>query len=234
MKPHVQEALAEEMARQGLDVGAEVDHDIVDYDHLRFELRRGPFKSKTRVLRTPRGDTPVAEIGRGMFAVAYREQVPPGRVFSVVDDDVYDKEILTMVEGKHIPKVERFGATVDGKKVYAMPFYKAPLRRGDNSKAWKDYKTLKKCSEDIHHKNAFKPHESGYDQNIDTIECGRSADVTDSVLEDLDALALMAANYDADAYFFEFAPRNLATDEQKNLILLDVLFDKKKAKQFWT
>ena len=36
-----------------------------------------------------------------------------------------------------------------------------------------------------------------------------------------------AANY-SDDYVFEFSPRNLATDDAGNLVLLDPLFDREK------
>jgi hypothetical protein len=50
------------------------------------------------------------------------------------------------------------------------------------------------------------------------------------VLDALRVLIDTAANYGAE-YVFEFSPRNLATDEAGNLVLLDVLYDRERLTQ---
>jgi hypothetical protein len=60
--------------------------------------------------------------------------------------------------------------------------------------------------------------------------CAEAAGVRPLVLEALRILIDTAANYGSD-YVFEFSPRNLATDDAGNLVLLDVLYDRERLAQ---
>jgi len=183
-------------------------------------------------LTTPDETIKVHQIGKGAFAVAYVEDnVPAGRiprVFIVVNDDVYDKELLAMAHDSeprnpHLPAVERFGYLPD-KTVFAMPLYRAPLRKTDSPEGWRDYLMLKKCRDKIYGPGAGV-RKSGYEINEDVYACAEAAGVRPKVLDALRVLIDTASNYGAE-YVFEFSPRNLATDEAGNLILLDVLYDR--------
>lgn len=185
-----------------------------DYDHL--TLRRGR-------LATPDGALPVKKIGGGMFAEVYREEASPRRVFALVDDDVFDKDILSELRydstSPHIPAVEKFGSTRD-KKVYAMPHYRAPLRKSDSPAAWEEAKVIRDC-----HEAAKKAKlASGYERNTSTVDCVRERLGDRPVVQALDDLVGYASNFSTE-FELEPAPRNLATDEHGNLVLLDVLFD---------
>jgi hypothetical protein len=184
-------------------------------------------------LHTPDGPIKMHQIGKGAFSLAMVEDgVAAGvlpRVFVFSADDVYDKELLAMAHeadpaNPHLPKVERFGYTQD-KAVFVMPLYKAPLRKADSPEGWRDYAMLKKCRDKV-----YGMRKSGYEVNEDVYACAEAAGVRPSVLDALRALIDTAANYGAE-YVFEFSPRNLATDEAGNLVLLDVLYDRERLTQ---
>lgn len=209
MKSQVKEALdAAELKKLAKYVTSDNDH---------LYLSRG-------VLATPKGGIPVKRIGKGAFAEVYREQVSPGRVFAFTDDDVYDKEIAAMVhndlsDNPHIPAIERFGHTHD-KTVYEMPFYKSPLRKSDSPRAWEDHKKLEACKY-----GALTSKARGREISDSVVDCVKESNVSPSVVEALEGLNGWAQNY-SDEYMFEFNKQNLATDEAKNLVLLDVVFDR--------
>ena len=178
-------------------------------------------------LHTPDGPIKVRQIGRGAFSLAMVEDgVAPGvrpRVFVFSADDVYDKELLAMAHdadpaNPHLPEVERFGYTQD-KAVFVMPLYRAP-HKTDSPEGWRDYLMLKKCRDKV-----YGVRKSGYEINEDVYACAEAAGVRPKVLDALRVLIDTASNYGAE-YVFEFSPRNLATDEAGNLILLDVLYDR--------
>ena len=189
------------------------------------------------VLQTPDGPIKVRQIGKGAFSVALvEENVASGerpRVFLLSSDDVYDKELLAMAHdvapaNPHLPEVERFGYTQD-KAVFVMPLYRAPLRKTDSPEGWRDYLMLKKCRDKIYGPSVGA-RKSGYEVNEDVYACAEAAGVRPSVLDALRVLIDTAANYGAE-YVFEFSPRNLATDEAGNLVLLDVLYDRERLTQ---
>lgn len=187
------------------------------------------------VLRLPgRAPIKVKKLGAGAFATAYvtTEERPPV-VYVLTPDDVYDKELLAMArdaepQNPHLPKVEKVGETRD-QFIYAMPLYRTPLKKADSPSGWKDYTVLKKCREDAYgswdtRRMAGK---RGYQINEETYACAEKAGVSPSTLEAIRILIDTAANY-SDEYVFEFAPRNLATDADGALVLLDPLYDREK------
>jgi hypothetical protein len=184
-------------------------------------------------LQTPDGPIKMHQIGKGSFSVAMVEDEVPAalapRVFLFSADDVYDKELLAMAHevdpsNPHLPKVERFGYTQD-KAIFVMPLYKAPFRKTDSPVGWRDYALLKKCRDKV-----YGVRKSGYEVNEDVYACAEAAGVRPPVLEALRILVDTAANYGSD-YVFEFSPRNLATDDAGNLVLLDVLYDRERLAQ---
>ncbi len=205
MKPQVADALAAEMSRPKATAP--------DFDHLRLD--RG-------VLRTLDGDIPVKRIGKGAFATVYREQAGAKRVFAFTGDETYDKEIATQATipgNPHLPAVESYGSTAT-EKVYVMPFYKTPFKKADSPQGWADYVAAKKCL-----KEAMAKRDWGYPANFETVECAKKRAISPAVVEALESLMSTAANYGSD-YAFEFAPRNLATDEAGNLVLLDAVYSR--------
>lgn len=187
------------------------------------------------VLRLPgQGPIKIKKLGAGAFATAYltTEATPPV-VYVLTPDDVYDKELLAMARdaepgNPHLPQVEKVGETHD-QFVYAMPLYRTPFRKTDSPSGWKDYAILKTCREDAY--EHWDPRrlvgKRGYRINEETVACAEAAGVSPSTLEALRILVDTAANY-SDEYVFEFSPRNLATDDAGNLVLLDPLFDREK------
>jgi len=159
-----------------------------------------------------------------------------------------------MPDNPHLPKVERVGET-HTQSIYAMPLYRTPFRKSDSPSGWKDYTVLKKCrakawdtirekgttySEMYHapipglYKGGMRRvpvypqmKHRGYEVNEETVACAEEAGVSPSTLEALRILVDTASNY-GQAYVFEFSPRNLATDADGTLVLLDPLFDQEK------
>ena len=198
--------------------------------------RDAALASLTRgVLRLPgRAPIKIKKLGAGAFATAYvtTEATPPV-VYVFTPDDVYDKELLAMArdaepQNPHLPKVEKVGETRD-QSIYAMPLYRTPLRKADSASGWQDYAILKHCREDAYeHWDARRgTGKRGYRINEETVACAERTGVSPSTLEALRILVDTAANY-SDEYVFEFSPRNLATDDAGNLVLLDPLFDREK------
>ncbi len=180
------------------------------------------------VLTSPEGRIPVKQIGKGQFSVAYLSSEPRPRVFLFTSEEVQDKEILMFAHDRlpnnpHLPAVEQYGHARDGRTVWTMPLYKAPLKKADNEQAWKQYIALKKCREALYRPKGVK---SGYQVNYDVYECAVAAGVSPKLANALEHLISTAADYDEE-YVFEFSPRNLATDAEGNLVLLDVLYHRR-------
>jgi len=200
----------------------------------------------------------VRQIGKGTFSYVYmiegpfRGHHPPphiGRapesiwgasvlVHTCDETPDYSKRILSEItsdtRSKHLPKVKEVGMTDVG-TLYQMPYYKAPLRKGDSATAWAQYKTLLACWEAAYQRldrkyrgNTGAMIHSGHElQNI-VGECARQGKMPKALLRALDLLAEYSANYGA-SYTLEFPRQNLATDKYGNLILLDPLFDRELA-----
>ena len=169
----------------------------------------------------------------------------------VVDKELLAMALDAAPNNPHLPKVERFG-NVGDTNVYVMPLYNSPFRKADSPQGWKDFSAIKKCREqawrDISQRGTTYREEyappiggifaggtrrvgrppdmthRGYDVNFATVECAKASGVRPAVVEALEALMDTASNYGA-SQVFEFAPRNLATDDEGNLVFLDPLFD---------
>ena len=180
------------------------------------------------------------QIGKGMFSKAYLTIKGKPYVYVITqqnDAGDYSKEILSTLRSPYLPSVTDVGCLDDGSCVYKMPYYRAPLRKKNSTKAWKQYTVLKQCWEEAQaniraklakrydYRNAahqFIYH--GYDVMAEVVDCARgNKDVPAGLVKALESLREGAANYGSD-YSFEFSPRNLATTESGHLILLDVVF----------
>ena len=180
-----------------------------------------------KTLLTSRGAVPIQQIGKGAFSTIHRDLSDPSRVFAFVSEGAYEKEILadahrSLPKNPHIPAVERFGTLTDGRMVYAMPFYVAPYRK-DNAKA-SDHAAFNKIRACVSKTYAsFK--QRPYQTTERMVECVEKAGVPDAILEAVQELRDASANY-GDSFGMEFSPRNVATDADGNLVLLDLLYDK--------
>jgi hypothetical protein len=175
----------------------------------------------------------IKKIGQGMFAKAYATTGKRPRVFLEIPDDAgdYSKEILSEVSAdtrsKYLPKTKKIGYT-NTADVFEQPLYKAPLRKADSAKAWKEYRTLEKCwNEALRKVQRGRGREwiyEGYNLQNLVRECAKANQLSPALIRALELITDASANYGS-TYSFEFSPRNLATDSKGNLILLDVLFD---------
>jgi len=188
----------------------------------------------------------VRKLGKGMFTVAYvTTELPTPRVFLEVNDDrdgdwskaalsdIYDGDDTNV----HIPKVQRVGYTAN-KTVYEMPLYNAPLRKTNSPKAWEQYNVLKKCweqaqqqlSKRLGYYEAKNPY-NGHKIMDAVVECAeRNPEMPQSLLDALREIKGTIQNYGSE-YSFEFSPRNLATDDDGNLILLDTTYSRLSVQQ---
>ena len=200
-------------------------------------------EGRQTVLVLASGDehVPIKYKARGMFAKIYFRADGVPEVFAIVEHDTdYSKEIIARIweedgGSKYLPEIIREGALPDSSLVYRMPVYKTPLRKTDNPTAWRDFAKLKQCAEIAnrrHHPGSNRPrfHE-GHEVNNMIIECASDDPrFNRELLATLENLRDEAANYGS-SYQFEFAPRNMATDRDGHLILLDVLFDLEAAQR---
>jgi hypothetical protein len=196
-----------------------------------------------------RTEIEVKPIGKGMFSKAYLTKTGTPYVYLITREDDggdYSKRILseatpgpgdTWKRSRYLPAVVDVGCLNDGSCVYRMPFYRAPLRKKDSAKAWKQYAALKRCWNDAtdnvraklakkyDYQNAAHQYQyRGYEIMCEVVECAqKSKDVPAGLVNALEELVDGSANYGSD-YTFEFSPRNLATTESGHLILLDVVF----------
>lgn len=173
---------------------------------------------------------PVKALGRGMFAQAWLAD--DGNVYLDVATGAYEKEILAEItdetRSKHLPRTTRVGWTGRG-YLYRMPRYAAPLKayvdtpKGETTEPWRQYRVLERCWK-IAYRRHFRSIYDGYAVKQAVVECARDEKLPKALVRALQLLASQSDNYGS-SYTFEFSPRNLATDRNGNLILLDVLFD---------
>ena len=176
-------------------------------------------------LHTPHGVIRMKRIGAGTFAAVYRETCGEKRVFIFLPHGVPDKEIAEIAhrahpDNPHIPAVEYFGATED-KAIYTMPFYKTPYRKANAGDSWDDYSILKEC---LYNSNSKYRHDRKV--NDETVKCAKRVGVEPGVVKALAALDKATKKF-SPKYAFEFSPRNIGVDDDGNMVLLDVLFDRK-------
>lgn len=193
------------------------------------------LRTRPLALVSPEGVIPLAKIGKGMFATVYRETIGKQRVFSVVDAGVYDKEIAAMAHeneprNPHLPRVTTFGILTDDRRVYEMPFYDVPFRVANASpEARSAFTALRKCIGGIYPTSID---ERGYETAGRKLECieAAGARIPSKLVDAVRELHDASINY-GDEYDFEFSPRNVATDDRGNLVLLDVLFSRENVRR---
>jgi hypothetical protein len=187
----------------------------------------------------------VKYVGKGMFTKAYLKEGKKPLVYLVTDDSRsgdYSKTILAEMDrdgirSKHLPKVKHVGYTSDA-SVFTMPLYNAPLRKADSAKAWEQYRLLKACVDALSYHRDYRGVYDGYKQREAIIACSKTGKALGKLLKKgkassaliraVQELSDAANNYGSD-YAFEVSPRNLATDDKGNLILLDILFPREAA-----
>ena len=131
-----------------------------------------------------------------------------------------------------LPYVLQVGYTDDGDTVYAMPKYRAPIRKSEASpSAWRQAGILRRCAaQSIREVKeatnaAGRFHWSCGERNVALRTCAEAAleRSEDAPLRDaLELLEVSGSNYGL--CFDRFTPRNLATDARGNLVLLDPMY----------
>lgn len=194
------------------------------------------LRTRPLSLVSPDGVIPLAKIGQGMFAAVYRETTGQQRVFAIVDEGVYDKEVAVMAHeddprNPHLPRVERFGMLTDNRSIFTMPFYTVPYRVANANPASRAaFTALRTCINSIfprHDARTGRQTERGYETASRKLACieEAGAKIPPKLVDAVRGLHEMSKNY-GDQYDFEFSPRNVATDDQGKLVLLDVLFNR--------
>jgi len=193
---------------------------------------------------------PVKKLGKGRFTTAY-QGLDDGLVYLVTLSDVgpgmiNTKEMIADMNlsngpQRHIPEMEQIGWTEMGKwggitvdcTVYRSIIYKTPLRRNHSEKAWIMRRELVEAKTFAWDRNVRYPDPVvrnprvrsdilGYLEDA-KVPKGLTQDDWDGLIKAITKLAQISEDYGN--MMFEFPIRNLATDADGNLILLDVLFN---------
>lgn len=188
-------------------------------------------------------------LGKGMFTRAYvteGKRKPEVYLFTGDSGD-YSKDILIearrQTRSAYLPKVEKVGDTNDA-TVYKEPLYRSPLRKYDGEKAYAEYKALKRCwkwaESEVRSKHGWRMvQHMGFEVMDTVVSCmkgsklgkGKAAKpVSKALVRALDSVRDNAVNYGAE-WTFEFSPKNLATTESGQLILLDPIFSMEAARR---
>ena len=131
----------------------------------------------------------------------------------------------------HLPRVERFGMLTDNRSIFTMPFYTVPYRVANANPASRAaFTALRRCINSIflrHDARTGRQTERGYETASRKLACieEAGAKIPPKLVDAVRGLHEMSKNY-GDQYDFEFSPRNVATDDQGKLVLLDVLFNR--------
>jgi len=171
-------------------------------------------------------------LGRGSFSICFESG---GMVYSFVKHGIketdYSKEIISEwvnKENPHIPEIQKIGnMESDNGIIYQCPLYK-PLT-SKNRIAWSQFKIVESIWNELRFSFSHRT-TPAYIQNQNIIESVKNnASIPKSLIEALQDINDSAMNY-GNHYYFEFAKRNLCVDEDGNLILLDVIFNKNALK----
>jgi len=180
-------------------------------------------------LITPEGVISLERVGKGLFSVAYREKLADGtlgRVYLVTHPDAHEKEAMAFVHhdipnNPHVPAIERLGRLSDNRGVFRMPFYTTPYKAANASpESARAYSIIRKCVT----APVYRSDRPGYDTAYQKILCAQNAKLPAPFAEALEAMLSWTSNY-GDSFDIEFSPRNVATDDKGNLVLLDLFFD---------
>ncbi len=173
---------------------------------------------------------PVREIGHGAFSRAY-STLDDKTVFVVVKENVWDKEILAAAHEEkprnpHIPAVRFVDALHDGRRVYRMPRYDTPLTT-KKSEAWVLFRALRDTHRLVDQNLHWDERHNmwlGY-EIMDRLIQNLKGKVPKALLGALVEIKDQSADYGS-TWWWEFAPRNLATDPKGRLVLLDPIYDR--------
>jgi len=186
---------------------------------------------------------PVKQIGKGAFSRAYLTKTGTPYVYLITaeqDGGDYSKRQLAELSrdedhSPYLPRLLDVGCDERGRCYYRMPYYRAPLRKADSPKAWAQYQMLRKCwlpalERLEQRKDRHGATYAGHTVMEEVVECASEAGASPGLVRALDLLRGAASNYGSD-YSFEFSPRNLATTDKGQLILLDTVFSLLVARQ---
>jgi len=168
----------------------------------------------------------VEQLGRGRYTIAWRSVANPSAVYLQVRDVDKSKELLSRLEGPHIPKLEYCGQFEAEETLYLTQFY-APLT-AKNKAAWNVYKVLSRYAEQAYRQNQPQSYGRQEPLNVQRVNedfasmVEEDDELPQSIREDVRALVSWSCSYGD--YMVEIAKRNLAVDGE-TLILLDPVFD---------
>lgn len=239
-------ALVEDVATSGAATRASTD--LRTRLGLRLSVGRGPLETvstwpfrqvRLTQLRIEVGDgveVLLRHLGEGSFATAYEDVGVPDRVwitlpFGTRQADPGKEIVLQLLEkmdNPYLPYLREVGRT-DEVRVFLAPKLRAPLRKDQCTRwAWKEARALQACA-----RRALLDVSGEYWMGRGTkmrerfMVCAESDPVIGAspcLLEALRELHGEAYNHGSNIYF-EFPVRNLASDKDGNLVLLDVLYD---------
>lgn len=162
-------------------------------------------------------------IGKGSFTKAYQIDEDKVEVVSICPA----KECYAMFSqgNTFAPVIEKIDHRDDGYSVYHMPLYPkvtAPKKQL-NKAAYSIYQTLRSISGKF-----------GMNYNLFCEEV-EATDLEEDVKEEILSLVSDVCNaIDCFDMGFEISPRNITTDKDGNLIMLDCFFSRKLLKTTWT
>lgn len=170
---------------------------------------------------------PLKLLGEGSFARAYYDPERPDVVYSVVQRDVNDKDLVVearnaLPDNPHLPRVEYVGRTQPlTRKVYRMPRYQVPPPEGSEADA--QMETLFNCwtraQAQLH--EGMDMDTASQTELDGTVRCAYER-LPVSVAEALDALTELSREHGA-RHMIDIDNYNVGADANGNLILLDVL-----------
>ena len=204
-----------------------------------WSLQTGvPRKESIRLISPGRRPLtiPVAECGRGRFAVCLRPTsgIMKSTVFLVTFRDAKEKDVLAKLVARergvprniHLPELTKIGRLVEGGmkfSLYQSPYYRTGLNRANR----RIRSVLQDCISKLNEDERFYKEPgtvlwpyAARPLMEEIRECAEEGKIPPSVLHALD-LILGATR--RGRWFLEFQDRNLAQDHNGNLILLDVL-----------
>lgn len=155
-------------------------------------------------------------IGKGTFTKAYQISETEVEIVSICPA----KECYAMFSqgNTFAPKIEKVDYREDGFSVYSMPLYPkvtAPKKQL-NEKAYVIYMTLRGIA---------STYAMDYYKFIEAVE---ASDLDEDTKESASELCSDACNgIDPQDMGFEISPRNITTDDNGNLIMLDCFFSRK-------
>lgn len=155
-------------------------------------------------------------IGKGTFTKAYQVSETEVEIVSICPA----KECYAMFSqgNTFAPAIEKIDYREDGFSVYSMPLYPkvtAPKKQL-NTESYKIYQALRTIS------GQWK---MTYNKFVEQVE---ALDISEEAKESIIEIASDVGNgIDCDDMGFEISPRNISTDNNGNLIMLDCFFSRK-------